>query len=188
MALAWMSSLRPMRTRPSFRRMTVPAAVVVTIVAAFTAGRQWERVRARVSARTKAESRQTHDTRPGARMIEEKYRIQVAWKDQAYPAETFHALIEATNAEPGDADNYCELLANEFLIYPPSLIRVCRLKRIVLCSGLAVGGQSRAAVPDFEHGALYLDVLRGGYSRYYQRLVIHHRRYPSSGRTKARRG
>ena len=108
-----------------------------------------------------------------ARLIEEKYAIQVI-KDQEYPVKTYHGLILATNAEASQLDRYFSTFGQEFLIYPPSLFRQSRLKRIVLCRGLSFAGQDRAAVPDYEHDALYYDVVSGDYSRVYQRHAIHH--------------
>ena len=108
-----------------------------------------------------------------ARLIEEKYAIQVI-KDQEYPVRTYHGLILATNAEASQLDRYFSTFGQEFLIYPPSLFRQSRLKRIVLCRGLSFAGQGRAAVPDYEHDALYYDVVSGDYSRVYQRHAIHH--------------
>ncbi len=48
------------------------------------------------------------------------------------------------------------------------------MQRIVLCRGLTYGGQNRAAVPDFEHDTLFLDVVAGDHDRDYQRHAIHH--------------
>jgi hypothetical protein len=108
-----------------------------------------------------------------AGLIGEKYGLPVVWKDHEYPVKTYHGLIEATNAKTNDIDRYAPILAQEFLIYPPSFIKRSRLKRIVLCSGLSFAGQLRSAIPDFEHDTLYLDVSRSEYDRY-QALVIHH--------------
>jgi hypothetical protein len=178
--------------RLSLRRLVVPATVVMIIFVALAGGRRWQRFRAKdfdwtrnKSLRTDSppddssaagvpRARATYPNRLGARMIEDKYRIRVTSKDQEYPVKTFHGLIQATNAEAASVDDYCELLAQEFMLYPPSLIKLCLLKRIVLCRGLAFNGQARAALPDFEHSTLYFDVVRGGFSRRYQRLVIHH--------------
>jgi hypothetical protein len=109
-----------------------------------------------------------------ARSIVEKYGIQIAWKDQAYPVTTHYGMIQAANLDTLELDRYCKLLAQEFLQYPPNLVRRSRLKRIVLCRGLNFDRQNRAALPDFEHDTLYLDVMRGDYSPIYQRAVIHH--------------
>ena len=187
-----MSFLRPPRMRLSSRRMIGAAAFVIIILAAFAGGSQWKRFRARSFEQFRDDSRprasNLRDSAPaaapsprpadhsasGARGIEEKYRISVEWKDQVYPVKTYHGLISATNALATDLDDYCAMLAPEFMLYPPRLITLCQLKRIVLCRDLAFNGQKRSALPDFEHDTLYLDVWRGSPDRSYQRLVIHH--------------
>ena len=131
-----------------------------------------------------ADSRGSHSIRDGssrgidepsvARLIAEKYGLQVVSRNQEYPVKTWHGLIQAANATNSELDLYAPILANEFPIYPPSFIRRSRLKRIVLCRGLSFAGQNRAAIPDFEHDTLYLDVVSGDYDRKYQSHVIHH--------------
>lgn len=69
---------------------------------------------------------------------------------------------------------FTPLLAEELVLYPPALMRRSRLKRVVLCSGLAFDGQPRGAVPDYWHDDLYLDVARGAFSPAYQRTAFHH--------------
>jgi len=108
-----------------------------------------------------------------AQTIWEKYAIQVI-EDQEYPVKTFHGLIGASNADARELKFYYLNIASEFLLYPPGVVKQSRLKRIVLCRGLSFAGQHRAAVPDFEHDTLYYDVVRGAYSRSYQRHAIHH--------------
>jgi hypothetical protein len=192
MRWARMSSTRPPSMRLSLRRMIGAAALVMIILAALAGGSQWERLRARRFEHARGKSLPggsttrhsapagAHPARPAkhtpfdARSIEEKYHLHVAWKDEVYPVKTHHGPISATNALPADLDDYYALLAQEFMLYPPRLITLCKLKRIVLCRDLAYNAQKRAAVPDFEHDTLYLDVLRGGSNRSYQRLVIHH--------------
>ncbi|WP_165066925.1 zinc-binding metallopeptidase [Paludisphaera rhizosphaerae] len=69
---------------------------------------------------------------------------------------------------------YARLLSEEFALYPASLVRKARLRRLVLCSDLAFNGELRGAIPDYWHGDLYLDVVRGSASPPYQRTAIHH--------------
>lgn len=67
---------------------------------------------------------------------------------------------------------YQAMLPAEWGLYPPELIKKSGLTRLVLCEGLAFGGQARAAVPDPRSNALYLDVAPG--SPEYRRAVLHH--------------
>ena len=87
---------------------------------------------------------------------------------------TTHGKIDGRPATGDEIDAYSDLFIPEFSLYPPSLIRRCGMKRVVLCKDLAFDGQLRAAIPDFEHDTLYLDVLRGGYDRLYVCKVLHH--------------
>jgi hypothetical protein len=105
--------------------------------------------------------------------IEHKYGIEVL-ENQRYPVTTYHGLIRATNAETAELDRYRKILAQEIQRYPRDLIRQSRLRRIILCRDLSFDGQNRAAVPDFEHDTLYLDVVAGDYDRAYQCQAIHH--------------
>ncbi len=88
------------------------------------------------------------------------------------PRRTARSRVGAAAGD--EIDHYSVLFVREFSLYPPSLIKRCGLKRIVLCKDLAFDGQLRAAIPDFEHDTLYLDVLRGGYDRLYVCKVLHH--------------
>jgi hypothetical protein len=146
------------------------SALLVALFAAFHVGRLLERFRDGGFEQPAI----TGDSASAARMIKEKYGIQVTWKDQAYPVKTYHGLIRATDAKTLEVNRYCSVLAQEFLLYPPELERRSQLNRIVLCRGLSFGGQIRSAIPDYEHDALYLDVVSGEYDRLYQRVVIHH--------------
>jgi hypothetical protein len=87
---------------------------------------------------------------------------------------TTHGKIDGRPATGDEIDAYSDLFISEFSLYPQSLIKQCSLERVVLCKTLSFDGQLRAAIPDFEHETLYLDVLRGGYDRLYLRRVLHH--------------
>ncbi len=71
-------------------------------------------------------------------------------------------------------DLYRKTLAIEFGKYPNPLIQKSNLKGIVIVKNLSVGGQRRAAMPDYENEILYLDFQFGAHSPAYQAHVIHH--------------
>ena len=100
--------------------------------------------------------------------------IEIVAFDPQFPIATTYGKIAGRSAAGDEIDRYSVLFLREFSLYPPSLIKRCGLKRIVLCKELAFDGQLRAAIPDFEHDTLYLDVLRGGYDRLYLCKVLHH--------------
>ena len=79
------------------------------------------------------------------RKIQQKYGVDVAFEHLKYPVSTYHGPIRATNAEAARVDRYATILADEFSLYPPDLVRRSRLKRIVLCRGLSFNGQYRGA-------------------------------------------
>ena len=106
--------------------------------------------------------------------IAKAYKIEVITADAGFPAKTRYGTIDGKDAAGTELESYTSLLAAEFTLYPPELVRRSHLKRVVLCSGLSFAGQRRNAIPDFEHDVLYLDVSRGAYSKSYLRKVVHH--------------
>ena len=106
--------------------------------------------------------------------LEKKFSIQVEVSEAAFELKTLYAPITGAAAPPEAVESYGPLLAQEFGLYPPELVKRVRLRRIVLCSQLAYDGQLRAAIPDFQHHTLFLDVARGAATPLYQRRVIHH--------------
>ena len=106
--------------------------------------------------------------------IARAYNIEIVATDPSFPVKCTYGTIDGKRAGPKELERYIDLFAPEFTIYPPSLIRLSLLKRIVLCVELSFAGQLRNAVPDFEHDALYIEVSRGSYSKAYLRKVLHH--------------
>jgi hypothetical protein len=106
--------------------------------------------------------------------IARRDEIEIVAFDPLFPVATTFGDIAGGAAAGDDLDRYSVLFVREFSPYPASLIKRCGLKRVVLCRGLSYDHQPRAAVPDFFHDTLYLDVLRGGYDHLYQCKVLHH--------------
>lgn len=102
------------------------------------------------------------------------YKIGVETADLGFPVKTTHGTIDGKSADRKQLRDYTSLFAPEFALYPPDLVQRAQIKRVVLCSELSFAGQRRAAIPDYEHDTLYLDVARGMYSKPYVRKVIHH--------------
>ena len=94
--------------------------------------------------------------------------------DPLFPVATIYGKIAGSAAAADEIEGYSNLFVRELSLYPPSLIKQSKLKRIVICKDLEFDGQLRGAIPDFEHDTLYLDVLRGGYDRLYLCRVLHH--------------
>ncbi|MGZ8844818.1 MAG: putative zinc-binding metallopeptidase, partial [Pyrinomonadaceae bacterium] len=106
--------------------------------------------------------------------IAQAYHIEIITGAMTFPVKTTYGLIEGKPAERKDLENYSGVFASEFTVYPTSLVKLSRLKRIVICIELSFAGQRRNAIPDFEHDTLYLDPSRGSYSPTYMRKVMHH--------------
>jgi len=106
--------------------------------------------------------------------IAQVYHIEILTSGMTLPVKNAYGLIEGKPAERRELEEYIGLFAPEFTLYPESLVKSSRLKRIVICNELFFGGQRRNAIPDFEHDTLYLDASRGSYNPSYMRKVIHH--------------
>lgn len=109
--------------------------------------------------------------------LAERYRVELVTSPTFNSVSTSHGPITLTAAPDDRVESYVRLIAPEWNLYPPSLVSQCGLRRIILCRNLAYAGQSRAAVPDFEHDDLYLDVARGRHDLLYVRGVMHHEFY-----------
>lgn len=106
--------------------------------------------------------------------LAEKYGVALEIRGAAFEVKTAHAKITGQAAPVKELGSYLVLLKQEFCLYPPELVRRAKLKRIILCTRLAYGGQFRGAIPDFEHDDLYFDVNFGRYDELYTRKCIHH--------------
>jgi hypothetical protein len=102
------------------------------------------------------------------------FKVEVRHADPQLPVKTRHGKIEGKAATADEVARYAPLFVAEFSLYPPELVKKCRLERVVLCTDLSFAGQRRTAVPDFEHDTLYLDVARGMPNTAYLRKVLHH--------------
>ena len=71
--------------------------------------------------------------------------------------------------------DYLAVFEQEFSQMPKGLIQLSGLRSVVFVSNLTIGGQPRAAVPDYDNEVLYYDVsLRGSQ---HARRVVHHEFY-----------
>jgi hypothetical protein len=104
--------------------------------------------------------------------LSDKYAIEIMTAD--VPDGGYFGQIHAADGRPRLINRYVAILNSEWSRYPPDLVKRAGIRRIILCEGLRLGDQLRAAIPDFESGDLYLDVARGSAAPGYQREVIHH--------------
>lgn len=106
--------------------------------------------------------------------IETSYDVVVIHAPREFPVPVNGGAIDGRAAADEEIDSYAPLLAQELSLYPPCLVRMARLERIVLCKQLSFAGQRRGAVPDMEHDTLYLDVCSASHNRQFVRKVLHH--------------
>lgn len=106
--------------------------------------------------------------------LSKKYRISLVTSQPVFPIKIGPGDIDGKAATPKHLESYLPVLVSEWNLYPAELIKRTGLRRIILCESLSFAGQLRAAIPDFEHNDLYLDVWRGRHADRYVRLVIHH--------------
>lgn len=102
--------------------------------------------------------------------IAKKYQLTIVTGATEFP----RGKINGRDAGAPAVDAYLKIFREEWNLYPVELVARTGLKRIILCEGLSFDGQLRAAIPDFPHDDLYLDVSRGSYSASYVRKVLHH--------------
>ena len=102
------------------------------------------------------------------------YDLEIVSKSPGFPHSTSWGPIDGQSAALEDLQRYEPLFCEEFSLYPKSLVRKTKLRRIVMCHELKLSGQRRYAIPDFEHDTLYLDVGMNDQPAIYLRKVIHH--------------
>lgn len=73
--------------------------------------------------------------------------------------------------------NYAGLFAEEWAKYPPDWLKFTELTEVVFVKDLFVVSHHRAAMPDPEGRALYLDITYFNNSQTYTRKTIHHEFY-----------
>ncbi len=71
-------------------------------------------------------------------------------------------------------DAYAAIVVEELVRYDAAWIGRSKVTTVALVGRLTVDGQSRAGVPDYLAGVLYLDPFVGAFNDTYRRHVIHH--------------
>lgn len=117
------------------------------------------------------------DPAEGLKKAAAEYRIEIDFEAPAFPVRTTHGVITGEPCSRGQLERYAPLFLGELGLYPPELVAQSRLKRITFCRELSFAGQKRAAIPDFEHDELYLDVGGTSLEMLYLTKVFHHEFY-----------
>lgn len=100
--------------------------------------------------------------------------IQVVRQAEAFSVKMTHGPVRGKALGEALMAKYAEVVAKELALYSAEFMKKVRIQRVVVCKDLDFNGQSRNAVPDYEHGTLYLEGEGGMYALDYMRLVIHH--------------
>ncbi len=99
-------------------------------------------------------------------------RVEIAAQDFSDAGRGYKVTGKAPKTE--DLDKYRPILIAEWSLYPTSLMKRAQVTKMVVCSGLAVNGQIRAAAPAFDLSTMYYDAGLGASLPAYQKRVIHH--------------
>jgi hypothetical protein len=106
--------------------------------------------------------------------IEARYNIECVVPATPLSAHVDGKEITARPVNLQQLKWYPRLFAEEFLGYPPSLIRSARLKRVVFCQELAEAGQPRGGLIVYQQNTIYFNVRRDMAAIRSERWAIHH--------------
>jgi hypothetical protein len=94
------------------------------------------------------------------------------WVDFHAKPDFPHGTISGEPASDGEVAAYADVFIPEFCLYPPAVMGLCNVRRIVFCKNLSVGGAHVVGSSDVASGTLYFDASDFG-STAYHRHVIH---------------
>jgi len=103
-----------------------------------------------------------------------KEGVELVAGDETFPVTITGGQIAGKNVFSSEIDLYLYVFRKELGKYPKELFALIQLKRVVFCRELAVDTQPRAAVADWEHNTLYVEVRNGIYADSHRRKMIHH--------------
>lgn len=104
--------------------------------------------------------------------VEYGVEISIQREDFDTKAAGYRVIGKAINEE--GLESYAKLWLSEFRRYPIDVFKKAKVKKVILCTGLQVNEQIRAAVPAFDLDAMYYDTDLGAKNPSYQRSVVHH--------------
>lgn len=106
--------------------------------------------------------------------LSKTYGIPIEIAKEPFTKQARGYTISGKAPTTAELEKYAPLFIKEWTLYPPSLMKKAKVTKIVICSGLLVGEQARAACPAFDLDTMYYDPAMGHYNPHYQRLVVHH--------------
>jgi len=111
---------------------------------------------------------------PSFKSVEDAEGLRVEIRTGVFSDRGAGYSVTGAAAPLEDVEGYRQLFLHEWSEYPTMLMGLARLKRIVLCSGLAVDGQYRAACPAFDLDTMYYDTTLAKTFPHYEQGVVHH--------------
>ncbi len=100
--------------------------------------------------------------------------IELVADFETYPVSDSGGAISARNAGGKNADMVLYFLRKEFAKYPPELVRLSGLKRIVFCRDLQATGQRIAGVALEKNATIYMDASTEIGDEAHRRRTLHH--------------
>ncbi|HWA09276.1 MAG TPA: hypothetical protein VG838_07505 [Opitutaceae bacterium] len=104
----------------------------------------------------------------------DKAGIELLAGGESFPVDTAYGRIDGTNAGANDIDLFLYMFRKEFGKYPPELLKLSGLKRIVFCSDLLRDGARRSGIAVSDSETIYLNVRSGVFSERFRRKLMHH--------------
>lgn len=102
------------------------------------------------------------------------YGIELVADGETYPVPESGGAINARNAGPRNVDMVLYFLRKEFGKYPPELVHLTGLKRIVFCRDLKANGNRIAGVAVENNGTIYMDSSTEVGDEAHRRRTLHH--------------
>jgi hypothetical protein len=108
------------------------------------------------------------------RSIEETFGVDVFVADRPLNTTSARGTLTGNIVPPEEASRYLRVLSREIFLYPVDAVKRSRLRRIVICSDLALRAQEIGGMADCAGHTLFLNAtVKKGYARYCA-AVIHH--------------
>jgi hypothetical protein len=105
---------------------------------------------------------------------QDKAGIEFVADGAKFSADTAFGRIEGMGAGRDNIDLFLYMFRKEFGKYPPELLRLSGLKRIVFCSDLLRNGGRRSGIAVSDIATIYLNVRSGIFSERFRRKLMHH--------------
>jgi hypothetical protein len=102
------------------------------------------------------------------------YDVELVADLETYPVAETGGAINARNAGDRNVDMVLYFLRKEFAKYPPELVRLAGLRRIVFCRDLKVKGNRVAGVALSTNGTIYMDSSTEVGDEAHRRRTLHH--------------